>query len=110
MEITLLLIKSSNFWRKIKMSKLPQISNLEKYKILLQPDLSTADIRLLNAVGIGKGIEIRVQCENLILQEGYMLLANKRVNTWAYMKMFGLEYEQFERIPEVNNWLKENRK
>ena len=54
------------------MSKLPQISNLEKYKILLQPDLSTADIRLLNSVGIGKGIEIRVQCENIILKEGYM--------------------------------------
>lgn len=91
------------------MSKLSQISNLEKYKILLQPDLSTTDNWLLNAVGIGKGIEIRVQCENLILKEGYMLLANKRVNTWAYMKIFGLNYDQFERIPEVNNWLKENR-
>lgn len=92
------------------MSKLPQISSLEKYKILLQVDLSTKDIRIIDSVGIGKAIEIRVKCENLILKEGYNLLPNKRVNTWAYMKLLGLQYDQFERIPEVSNWLKENRK
>jgi hypothetical protein len=92
------------------MSNLQQLSYLEKYEILLQTDISTAEIRLLNKCGIGKAIEIRVNCEKIILNEGFMLLAHKRVNTWAYMKLYGLTYDQFERIPEVNNWLKENRK
>lgn len=90
------------------MSKLQPISSVDKYQILLQPTISTAEIRLLESVGIGKAIEIRVNCENLILKKGTMLLSNKRVNTWAYMELYGLTYDQFERIPEVKNWVKEN--
>lgn len=90
------------------MSKIEEITDVEKYQILLQPTISTYEIRLLEHCGIGKGIEIRVRCENLILKKGNFLPANKRVNTWAYMELHGLTYEQYERIPEVAKWKREN--
>lgn len=87
--------------------KIPNLSELEKYKILIKPVLCDADIMLLNACGKGAAKEIRNKCINETVREGLMPLTHLRVNTWIYMKLLGINYEHFERIPEVLKWKRE---
>lgn len=90
------------------MNQRKRISNVEKYQILLQPTMCTADIMLFENCGQGTAIKLRVAVENYILDKGSMLPAKKHINTWAYMEVYGLSYAQFERLPDVAHWVKEN--